>query len=484
MSKRKLIVVGLDCLEPTLAFEKWADVMPNLTRLREQGAWSRLRSTVPPITIPAWQAMCTSKDPGTLGMYGFRNRLDHSYSGMRFADGESIKEMRVWDHLSRAGLRNIILGVPQTYPARPLLGCQISGFPMPGLEGRWAYPAALKDEVLGVCDYIYDVGEFRTEHKQEILDQLITMAERRFKLAKHLLETKPWDFFMMVEMGTDRIVHLLWRFTDETHRHYVPNHPLNDCMKDYYALCDKLLGEMTEKYRNDPDVAIAVVSDHGAQGMAGGFHINEWLIRNGYLKLKTAPTEPVGMGKMIKADNVDWNHTKVWAEGGYYSRVMLNVFGREPNGCVRPEEVEGLKAELEAKFKAIPDGDGNPMQTRVFDPQQTYKQVNNVAPDMILIFDDLNWRAIGSIRPEAFGENPPEYYVYENDTGPDDANHAWHGSWAIAGGGIPQIGETDAFSLLDIAPSIMRYFGLPVPEDFQGEPREYMDVAQTCPVGA
>ena len=44
--------------------------------------------------------------------------------------------------------------------------------------------------------------DFRSENKQEILDTLITMAERRFKLAGHLLASKPWDFFMMVEMGT------------------------------------------------------------------------------------------------------------------------------------------------------------------------------------------------------------------------------------------------------------------------------------------
>ena len=137
MSNKKMIVVGLDCLEPSLAFERCAEFMPNLTKLRERGVYARMRSTVPPITIPAWQCMVTSKDPGTLGMYGFRNRKDYSYDQMFFADGKMVREKRVWDHLSRAGFDNIILGVPQTYPPRPLRGCMVSGFPMPGTDGTY-----------------------------------------------------------------------------------------------------------------------------------------------------------------------------------------------------------------------------------------------------------------------------------------------------------------------------------------------------------
>ena len=88
---KKLIVVGLDCLEPSYAFERWADHMPNLTKLRQRGVWARMRSTIPPITIPAWQCMVTGKDPGTLGMYGFRNRKNYSYDSFMFADGKMVE---------------------------------------------------------------------------------------------------------------------------------------------------------------------------------------------------------------------------------------------------------------------------------------------------------------------------------------------------------------------------------------------------------
>ncbi|MCC6573946.1 MAG: alkaline phosphatase family protein [Planctomycetes bacterium] len=463
MADKKLIVVGLDCLEPSFAFEQWADSMPNLSRLRKNGSFARMRSSVPPITIPAWQCMVTGKDPGVLGFYGFRNRKDYSYDSFTFADGKAIKELRVWDYLSRAGKKNIVLGVPQTFPPRPLNGVMVSGFPLPGIEENYTYPATLKDEIKTVCDYIPDVEEFRTDSKEQILAQLIEMAKRRFKLAAHLLKNKPWDFFMMVEMGTDRIVHLLWRFTDPAHRHYQKNHPLNSAMRDYYALCDKLMGELIAPY--EKEAAIMVVSDHGARGMDGGVHLNEWLIDKGYLTLKERPKEQQGLSKLIKAGQVDWAKTKVWAEGGYYSRIMFNIEGREPQGILKKSELDAFTTKLSDEFKAIPDETGRKMLTHVFKPHETYKKVNNIPPDLIVIFDDLKWRALGSIRPQ---QGLP-LHVFENDTGPDDSNHNWHGVWTGTGGGLPQKGELDHIAIYDFAPTVLKYFGLEQPADMYGK---------------
>src|SRR5260370_41029332 len=81
----KVAVIGLDCAEPSLLFDKFADRLPNLTRLRRRGMWGNLRSCDPPITVPAWMSMMSSKDPGTLGYYGFRNRADRSYEKMTTA---------------------------------------------------------------------------------------------------------------------------------------------------------------------------------------------------------------------------------------------------------------------------------------------------------------------------------------------------------------------------------------------------------------
>lgn len=59
---RKVMVIGLDCAPPEHIFGEYADDVPNLTKLRDNGMWGSLESIVPPITVPAWMCMMTSKD--------------------------------------------------------------------------------------------------------------------------------------------------------------------------------------------------------------------------------------------------------------------------------------------------------------------------------------------------------------------------------------------------------------------------------------
>ena len=98
---RKVCIIGLDCAPPHLVFEKWKSELTVLGGLMEEGVYGPLKSTDPPITIPAWTAMVTSKNPGRLGLYGMRNRKDRSYDGMIFANSLLVKEDTLWDILYR-----------------------------------------------------------------------------------------------------------------------------------------------------------------------------------------------------------------------------------------------------------------------------------------------------------------------------------------------------------------------------------------------
>ncbi len=64
---QKVFVIGLDCAAPELVFEQWLADLPNLARLMQQGSYGTLESILPPITVPAWMSMMTSKDPGYPG---------------------------------------------------------------------------------------------------------------------------------------------------------------------------------------------------------------------------------------------------------------------------------------------------------------------------------------------------------------------------------------------------------------------------------
>src|SRR5579883_455010 len=118
MSKSpRLIIIGLDCAEPSLVFDQWRNDLPNLAGLVQKGSYGLLESSIPAITVPAWSCMMSGRDPGELGVYGFNNRPDRSYQRMRVADARAIRQPRLWDMLGAAGWRTVVVGVPGTYPA-------------------------------------------------------------------------------------------------------------------------------------------------------------------------------------------------------------------------------------------------------------------------------------------------------------------------------------------------------------------------------
>jgi len=94
---------------------------------------------------------------------------------------------------------------------------------------------------------------------------------------------------------------------------------------------------------------------------------------------------------------VDWSRTVAWGEGGYYSRVSLNVEGREPEGIVPPADYERVRDNLARRLTDIPDDLGRPMGTKVYRPEEVYEQVNGIAPDLIVHFGDLYWRSVGTV---------------------------------------------------------------------------------------
>jgi len=459
-SGRKVFVIGLDCAAPELVFHRWRKDLPNLTYLADQGLWGELQSSIPAITVPAWSSMLSSRDPGVLGIYGFRNRADHSYDRMFIATGATVKEKRVWDYLTEADRSSVIIGVPQTYPVQPLKGYLVSGFLTPGIEKQWSYPANFKEDVLSIApNYAFDVHKFRTEDKDWLLDQIQTMTEQRFDLVDHLLTEKTWDFFMLMEIGVDRIHHGFWSYHDPSHRRYAPGNPYENAIHDYYVYIDRRVGEWLDLI--DKDTVVMVVSDHGAKRMDGGVCVNEWLWREGYLALKEDPI-PNRLTPIEKVE-VEWESTKAWGAGGYYGRIFLNVRGREPEGTVDLNEYERVRDELSDKITDMPDPAGNLLGTRVFKPSEIYLEVNGIAPDLLVYFGDLFWRSVGS-----FGHGGA--HTFENDMGPDDCNHAENGMFILFDPTQPGHGrEIQGAELMDIAPSILKLMGVDVPKEMQGK---------------
>jgi predicted AlkP superfamily phosphohydrolase/phosphomutase len=456
-SVSRVLVIGLDCAAPQLVFDRWLSELPALRGLINRGRHGVLRSCDPPITVPAWSVMTSSRDPGSLGIYGFRNRRDHTYEEPTLADSRAVRVPRVWEIASAHEHPVVVLGVPGTYPPKRVNGAMISCFLTPNVKtSRYTYPPELAreiDQVIG--EYMVDVENFRTAEKQRLLEDIETMTARRFRLAEHLMETKPWDLFFMVEMGTDRIHHGFWRYFDAEHHLYEPGNRYESAIFDYYRALDAKIGRLLE--RIDDDTAVIVVSDHGAKKMDGGIRVNEWLQREGYLTLRRQPKAPTPLTPGL----VDWSRTIAWGEGGYYCRLSINVAGREPEGVVAPGDYVRVREEIKRKLEALGDEEGRPIGTVAHRPEDLYPGgASNVAPDLIVYFGNLAWRSLGRV-----GECG--VHAFENDTGPDDANHAPEGLYLLAGPSV-EPGPGRERDIRDIAPTILALMGHRAPSAMEG----------------
>jgi len=456
-SARRVAVIGIDCLTPQLVFDQHLDQLPFFHGVVERGVWGKLRSTVPPITIPAWLCMASSQDPGQLGLYGFRNRTNHSYGELSVADASWLRAPTLWQLLSRKRRRSLVVGVPLTYPPRPILGDLVSGVPVPADAEVYTAPKGLRaelDEIAGDGGYIIDVGDFRTRSPEDLAQALAELRENRFDVVEALAARREWDLLFMVEMSVDRLHHAFWAHADPAHPLHDPETPFRHLLRDFYIALDARIGRFVESLGDD--TAVLVVSDHGAKTMKGGVRFNEWLVREGLLTLKARPPK---LGR-LKPEMIDWSKTKAWADGGYYTRVFCNVKGREPEGVV--EDCDAFVAELKGRFETMAGPGGAPLGNRVFVPKETYQACENVAPDLIVYPGDLDYRANAQVFPD--GQVPAgdeALFPLENDTGVDGANHAQHGVWCYrpAKGEARAAGRNLDAEIYDIAPTVLSLLG-------------------------
>ena len=451
----KILLIGLDSASPEILFTD--ERLQNIRRIMEIGCYGRLESVIPPQAVPAWMCMATSQDPGSLGVYGPRNRFDRSHNGLISADSMSVKEISIWDHLADAGKRSILVGVPLTYPLRKINGISVGdAFTIPPNQVDFACPAEVMDEIIDlVGEYPVNIKGFHTSDKERLREQVFSTSRKQFQLVRHFLETQEWDYFHFVDMGLDLIQRGFWQFFDPQHRLYEPGNPYKDVIPDYYLFLDEQIGQILELLTDDTIVLVA--SGYGAQRLDGGFCINEWLIKEGLLVLNEYPQEIYPIDQL----NVNWAKTKVWSEGDGGAQIFLNLKGREPNGVIELEDGSRFRDELKARLEATLDERGEPMGASAFKPEEIYHHVRNVVPDLIAQLGGV-WQSIGEVGYRKF-------HIQENQAGLDGCHPSQFGAFILAASNSPLSGEVQGVQLLDLAPTLLDLAGYGFPASMYGK---------------
>jgi predicted AlkP superfamily phosphohydrolase/phosphomutase len=452
-----MIVIGLDSASPEYLFGRCLPFMPNVRRLLGAGVHGALRTTDPPISIPAWAVMFTGVDPGTIGFYGFRHRRNHSYTDTYGPTSDLLPVPSFWELMSDRGKRVCVVGMPPGYPAPEVNGLYVSDFLTPPDGKESTYPRELAAELeKRYGPYVFDVT-FRAQERRQLYRDIVAMTQQHFAIAEELYLREKWDVFGIHEVGTDRLHHAYTQYFDPKHHSYVAGNPFEFVLEDYYRALDQSIGRLVA--HADRETLVVIASDHGSMPMEGCFCINQWLIERGYLVLRQPVSSPVALEKAA----VDWNRTRVWGAGGYYARLFFNVKGREPSGILSPDEIPAISAQIRSELASLPGPDGRPMPTQVLEPRELYKEVRGDPPDLMVYFGELKWRSAGTL-------GHPSLYLRENDTGPDDAVHSYDGVFALYDPAQSSSREIAQQQIVDVTPTLLQLLGESIPPHVQGRP--------------
>lgn len=448
-----LLVIGLDCAAPALLFDGLGAHLPCLSSLRARGLWGPLRSTTPPITVPAWACMLSGRDPGELGLYGFRTRVEGARA-MRVVTADDLRAPRIWDVAGENGRSSCALYVPPSWPPRPVRGAMVSCLLTPGPHVEHTWPPELALELARFGPHAADV--VRSGDDDALLEALFEAATQHFDVAEHLVRSRRPELLTMVEIGTDRLHHAFWPALDPTDPRHDPTSPRVRDARDYYAFLDARIARLIE--RAGTDATVLVVSDHGARPLRGGVRVNEWLRREGWLVLRREPSGPTPLDRA----EVDWPRTRAWAEGGYYARVTLNVRGRFADGAIDPADAEQELERLAHALEAMTDERGRRLGNRALRPREAYRAVRGTPPDLMLFCGDLDLRALGEVGGELLV--PPE----AAGRAADGCNHDWDGLFVLAGPEVPRGGARGGASIHDVGVTALRLLGLAPPDGWLG----------------
>ena len=362
--KKRIFILGLDGMPYSLMKSLLeSNVMPNTKKIVERGKMKEITSVYPVISSVAWTSYATGVNPGEHGIYGFVDRTSNPFE-LFIPTSRDRKKAPIWKVLSDEGKKVIVINVPITYPVEEVNGKMISCFICPDIK-KGTYPAELA-ESLENMGYIIDPDAWiARSDKQKFFNQIMKALEKRFEVAMNLIE-EDWDYFQLHIMETDRHMHFFWDSIQDT------EHEFHDQTMLFYAKLDQYIGELFEKL-NDNDAVVAL-SDHGFCSIKKEVQLNEWLVREGFLKIDEDTTD---LSKL---------HSSSVAYSLLPGRIYINLEGREEKGTVSEADYfqtcEHLKERL-LEFKE-PETNENIID-KVFTRDEVYRgSVTADAPDLIV----------------------------------------------------------------------------------------------------
>jgi predicted AlkP superfamily phosphohydrolase/phosphomutase len=323
---------------------------------------------------------------------------------------------------------------------------------------------------LGLAEDTWAVNE-HVLGDEHFLQQCLDADREREAMFFDSLDKVPRGLCVVVFDGTDRLQHMFWRDIDPTHparaEHPVPEG--RDYIDELYRRMDELVGRTMAQCRRE-DTLLMVISDHGFNGFRRGLDLNRWLEVNGYLAFHEGRR-----GEEFLA-GVDWSRTRAFAVG--LTGIFVNLRGKFSQGIVEPgASADRLRDEIAEQLTGLVDPEtGTRAIRQTYVTSKVYRgPYKDAAPDLIPGYERgyrVSWEtAIGRATESVFHDN----------------TKAWSGDHCVDPSLIPGVLfcnhpiATEKCRLMDIGPTVLDLYGVPVPEHMDGKPLRLGDDTVAAP---
>jgi len=505
MKNKRVMVIGLDGATFDL-IKPWADAgeLPTFKKLMENGVWGELESTVPFATIPAWPSFATGCNPGKHGFYDFFKEKDGSYElTVEIYPSKAIKRPTLWEILSVYNKKVAVINVPATYPPKKVNGYVISGMLTPP-GAKYTYPQEFEKELIqSIGRYNVFFSALSAKNPQILLEDLKETLEERIDALKYIWTNKKPNFLMMVDNGTDRSEHELWRFLD-------PENPLyneeevkkyGNPLLEYYKTVDKSLQQIIDML--DQNTVLFLMSDHGQGSLRKFVNLNMFLIEEGFMEIKKESKNKfryllfkhgftpqniynllrkIGLERyasdrissktrlkllnkfFFSSSDIDWSKTMAFASGVTGS-ITINLKGRQPRGIVNKEEYEDIRSQLIQRLLKLRDPETNDKIVKnVYKREEIYHgPYLDKAPDLVAVPNNYY---------EFFGMHGFTFNKVVTPTFGNSGSHRPYGIFMAYGENIEKGKKVNGTNILDVTPTILHTMELPIPEHMDGKALE------------
>lgn len=494
----KCLILGLDGATWNL-LKIWTDdgELPTLNKMINSGVSSNLESTIPSLTPPAWTSMFTGVNPGKHNIYDFF--IMDGYNKQYLTSTER-KAKCIWELLNDKKM--IVLNIPQTYPPDAVNGIMVSGMGTPTLKSNFVHPKSIKQWFLK-SGYELEVG-ISDVPKETYIKKMIDRDLKILDITSNLINNKEWDLSICVLTGSDRLQHFFWHYMDPTHplHQKTTNKKFKYAILDYYKAVDKKLDELITSSDTLNKTNVIIASDHGFGPTCHDVYINNWLNEVGLLKFKKLkykktkkqnlmsieklshvlhrlgiinlvsilpenllykikeflPSEQHLNKKMIK--EVDWANTKAWFSSLSGQSISINLKGRQPQGIVGNTEYHQLISYLKKEMCTL-EHNNQQIVENVYSKYDLYtgEYLSN-ADDLYIQMKD------GYVLQEGTNDNLISSPKLGNVIRSGD--HKLHGIFLAHGPDIKQGANIEGARIIDLAPTILHMYGVPIPRDMDG----------------